>query len=291
MNKERQLGYVAAILAAVLFGSVSTIAKPTLETIHPLVLAFAVYFLASLVSTPFARSSAQPMQKNSWILIILIAIFGAVLGPSFYFLGLESSLASNAALLANGEIIFSIVFAIIFFREKLQRLGFLAVGLIVLGIIIITTNLQFSEQLFDSTNLGNFAIILATLFWALDNNLSKILSKKIPLARIIQLKSAIGGTILFFLVMFFEIPIEITLGQLPSILFLGGAGFGLSIYFFLQGLKRIGTVRTIMLFSTSAIFGMGFAFSLLGEQISHYQVIAVVIMIGGIYLLHREDKE
>ena len=291
MSKERQLGYISAILAAVLFGSVSTVAKPTLDSIHPLVLAFAVYFLASLVSTPFAKSPVKSMQKNNWMLIILIAIFGAVIGPSFYFLGLESSLASDAALLANGEIIFSIVFAIIFFREKLQRLGFLAVGLIVLGIIIITTDLQFSEQLFDPANLGNFAIILATLFWALDNNLSKILSQKINLARIIQLKSAIGGGILLVLVLIFEIPIRISIEQIPTVLFLGGAGFGLSIYLFLQGLKRIGTIRTIMLFSTSAIFGMFFAAIFLSEQISQYQIIAVAIMIGGIYLLHREDRK
>ena len=291
MSKERQLGYISAILAAVLFGSVSTVAKPTLDSIHPLVLAFAVYFLASLVSTPFAKSPVKSMQKNNWMLIILIAIFGAVIGPSFYFLGLESSLASDAALLANGEIIFSIVFAIIFFREKLQRLGFLAVGLIVLGIIIITTDLQFSEQLFDPANLGNFAIILATLFWALDNNLSKILSQKINLARIIQLKSAIGGGILLVLVLIFEIPIRISIEQIPTVLFLGGAGFGLSIYLFLQGLKRIGTIRTIMLFSTSAIFGVFFAAIFLSEQISQYQIIAVAIMIGGIYLLHREDRK
>ena len=291
MSKEQQIGYISAILAAVLFGSVSTIAKPTLESIHPLVLAFTVYFLASLVSTPFAKNPAKSIEKNSWMLIILIAIFGAVIGPSLYFLGLESSLASDATLLANGEIIFSIVFAIIFFRENLQRLGFLAVGLLILGIIIITTDLQFSEQLFEPTNFGNFAIILATLFWALDNNLSKILSQKINLARIIQLKSAIGGGILLVLVLAFGIPINISIEQIPTVLFLGGAGFGLSIYLFLQGLKRIGTIRTIMLFSTSTIFGIFFAAIFLSEQISQYQIIAAAVMIGGIYLLHREDRK
>lgn len=289
-NREVRLGYLSALLAAVFFGSVSTVAKPTLESIHPLVLAFMVYFMASLVSTPFARSPLQSVKKNDWLLLLFIAVSGAVLGPSFFFLGLETSTASDTALLGNGEIIFSVILAIIFFREKLRRLGVLAVGMVIVGMFIVTTDLEISESLLNPDNLGNLAILVATAFWALDNNLSKILSKKINLVRIIQLKSAIGGAILLAVVIVLEIPLEITLEQVPSILFLGGAGFGLSIYLFLHGLKRIGTVRTIMLFSTSSVFGMFFAFIFLNENISMFQVLAVIIMISGIYLLHRDDR-
>ena len=46
------LGYASAVIAAVLFGSVSTVAKPALVSIHPVLLASFVYLLASVVATP-----------------------------------------------------------------------------------------------------------------------------------------------------------------------------------------------------------------------------------------------
>ena len=42
-------------------------------------------------------------------------------------------------------------------------------------------------------NAGNLLIIGATLFWGLDNNISGILTHRIDITKIIQLKSFIGG--------------------------------------------------------------------------------------------------
>lgn len=64
-------------------------------------------------------------------------------------------------------------------------------------------------------------------------------------------------------------------------------GFGASLFFFLNSLKRIGTVKTILLFSTSSIFGMIFAKIVLNENITIYQIIAVAVILGGCYLVKR----
>lgn len=148
--------------------------------------------------------------------------------------------------------------------------------------------MEFSS-LFDIQSQGNFLIIVATLFWALDNNLSKILSTRLDIARIVQLKSLIGGSILLLMIFLLQIPINIELEHIPSILLLGIAGFGASIFLFLHGLKRIGTVKTIMIFSTSSIFGLVFAAMFLQEEISHYQIIAMGIILSGIYLLYKKQ--
>lgn len=62
------------------------------------------------------------------------------------------------------------------------------------------------------------------------------------------------------------------------------------LYFFLQSLKRIGTIRTIVIFSMSSIFGLVFAGIFLHEQISVFQIIAIVIMLTGIYLISRKES-
>jgi len=283
------LGYVSAILAALLFGTVSTVAKPALIELHPILLASFVYFLASLVATPLISKKRIQISLKDKGLLIVIAITGAVIGPVLFFTGLEESTASDSSVLLNGEIIFSVFLAILLFREKLSTVNYLAVVLVIAGVIIVTTDMEFSSSIFDIQNKGNLFIIAATLFWALDNNLSKILSTRLDVARIVQLKSLIGGSILLLLVFILQIPINVELEQIPNILLLGIAGFGASIFLFLHGLKRIGTIKTIIIFSTSSIFGLIFASLFLQEEISHYQIIAIAIILSGIYLLYKKQ--
>lgn len=74
---------------------------------------------------------------------------------------------------------------------------------------------------------------------------------------------------------------------MPYLVFAGSMGFGASLFFFLLSLKRIGTIKTILLFSTSSIFGMIFAKIFLNENITIYQIIAVGVILGGLYLIKR----
>lgn len=80
------------------------------------------------------------------------------------------------------------------------------------------------------------------------------------------------------------------LGYVFAILMLGSVGFAASFYFFLQGLKRIGTVRTITIFSMSSIFGLVASSIFLAEHIGIHQVVAAGIMILGVYLVSRKES-
>ncbi|MGH2611682.1 MAG: DMT family transporter, partial [Rhabdochlamydiaceae bacterium] len=186
-------------------------------------------------------------------------------------------------------IIFTVILALLFFKVKLKPIGFISIGLVFSGVVIITTNLQFSGSLLQ-LNIGHFFILGATLLWALDNNLSRMISTKIDTAKLVQLKSAIGGSILLGMVFLLQIPLVINTTQIPYVILLSVLGFGGSLYFFLQSLKRIGTIRTIMIFSMSSVFGLVFADIFLHEQISQYQIIAIAIMLTGIYLIDRQES-
>ena len=133
-------------------------------------------------------------------------------------------------------------------------------------------------------------ILGATALWALDNNLSRIISTRIDSARLVQLKYAIGGAILLGIVFTMRIPFEISTTQIPYLIILSILGIGCPLYFFLQSLKRIGTIRTIVIFSMSSVFGLVFAGIFLREQISSIQIIAIVIMLTGIYLISTKKS-
>jgi drug/metabolite transporter (DMT)-like permease len=123
-------------------------------------------------------------------LLLVTSICGAVIAPSLFFFGLSNTSASDSSILVNGEVLFSILLAMIFFNEKLIKREIIAVILVLFGIVILTTNMQFSNS-FLELNIGNILIVGSTLFWALDNNISKIISKTIHIPKIIVLKSLI----------------------------------------------------------------------------------------------------
>ena len=55
-------------------------------------------------------------------------------------------------------------------------------------------------------------------------------------------------------------------------------------------MKRIGLVRSVLVISLSSVFGLIFASLFLGELISTQQIIAVVVMLAGIYLINIEKE-
>jgi drug/metabolite transporter (DMT)-like permease len=180
-----------------------------------------------------------------------------------YFLGLQNTSASDAALLASGEIIFSIIFALLIFKnERLQPIGYMSIILVIIGIIVVTTNLQFDKSSsLSKVDYGDILIIGATILWAVDNNISKVITQHVDIIKLIQLKSLIGGSMLFaFATLILNVPLVVNQSQIPYIILLGVVGFALSLYFFLYSLKMLGTIRTIIIFSTSSVFGLIFAF-------------------------------
>ena len=127
-DKPLMIGYLSAFIAALLFGSVSTIAKPILSNISPLLLSSLVYLISGLALTPVAQRIKYSYRRNDYLLLITASISGAVIAPAMFFFGLKQTTAIDSSILSNGEIIFSILLAMAFFKEKLNRIGYVAMA-------------------------------------------------------------------------------------------------------------------------------------------------------------------
>ncbi|HET7390160.1 MAG TPA: DMT family transporter [Nitrososphaeraceae archaeon] len=290
-------------MAAALFGSVSTIAKSILVTVDPFLLSSLVYlisaaFFSAIIAlrknTSTASSQLQTefsfSKRSYYIIVLATSIIGATVAPAMFFFGLRQTTASDASLLANGETIFSIMLAILFFKEKLKPLGYLSALMVLAGLVVVTTNLQFHSSLFK-INSGNMLVLGATALWGLDNNICRIITYNMNIARLVQLKSVFGGSILLVFAAFvLHVPLSVSITQLPQIIVLGAVGFGTSLYFFLISMKRIGIVKSVLVLSFSSVFGLIFASLLLGELISIHQIIAIIVMIVRIYLINIEKE-
>lgn len=289
-KSEALIGYLSVLFAAALFGSVFTVAKIPLSSVDPLVLSSIVYIISGLGLIPFARASFRMDSRKDYLLILVVSLLGAVAAPALLLYGLQQTDASDASILTNGEVIFTIILAAAFFGEKPKgKIGAFAVGLVIAGLFIATTDLQLSETILQF-NAGNLMILGSMFFWAVDNNFSRRLTTRIHPAKIAMVKSLVGGLILLGIAVlvgkwpeFTTIESNLWLIIVPMAL----SGFGGALLLFLQGIKRIGTVKTMSIFSLTPIFGIVIAALVLGESITILQGIATAIIIGGILLVTR----
>lgn len=291
-HKQRLLiGYMSVLFAAVLFGSVFSLAKVPLATIDPLTLTAIVYTISGLALIPFAKGSFTFRRKDDYFHILIVTIFGGVLAPLLLMYGLQQTAASTAAILTNGEIVFTIALSSIFFGEKPHgRVGLFAVILVAIGLVIATTEDLKDLESIVQLNAGNIMILVSMLMWAIDNNVSRRLTSRASPAKIAMVKSLSGGLVLTAIAFALgkgSIISAITFDMWVLIVGMSIAGFGGALLLFLEGIKRIGTVRTMSMFSLTPIFGIVLAALTLGESITLFQGIATGLIIVGIILICR----
>lgn len=289
-------GYL--VISAVLYGSISTIAKPSLSNINPILITALIYLMMGLFLTfiiPYFKKSLDNFPSHSFKLIFTTSIFGAVIAPILYFSGLRLTDASIVSILINAEFLFTIIFALSILKEKPTKMGYLGIAFIFVGLLILNLpkgHEQFPLLILNGDFLGSILIVGATVFWALDNNISKIiLHKETPVVRLIQLKSLIGGTISLFLSFMLNISFNITVSQVPALLFLSLGGFAGSLFLFLKGMKEAGAIKSTMIFSTSTLFGIIFAIVFLNEKVETVHIIlSIVFIIAGVFLISKDAK-
>jgi len=295
-------GYVGAVLAALLFGISSTLNKIALRNVHPMIVAGSIYLTAGIVLmflrfTPlkdkilkkleFKVKTQEFFSRRDLLILTFIVLFGSFLAPLSFMFGLNKTTAVNASLLLNTETLFTVLIALLVFKEKASGRSIIGILLILIGAAVISTE-NFKEVELSKGILGNILIILAGLSWAIDNNLSKLLSVKRDLLLVTSLKGLFGGGALLILASLIGIRFYIPLQSLPYILTVGAFSIGFSIVLFLFALREIGAMKTGAIFSTSSLIGALFAFLILGESFTAVKAFFGILMLFGVYLLSLE---
>lgn len=302
---SHHLGYVAILCSAILFGVSTTVNKMLLESVSPLMIASVTYivaglFLGTMNFLPGKASLASwlrlPSNKTTdptWrdgILLVLTALFGGVLAPALNLLGLNNTTAVSTALLGNTETLFTIAIAFIFLGERGRLKDYAAMGMLIAGAVILTTNLNFQQLRTVGTFLGNILVVLSAFCWGIDNILSRVLSVKGSLLQVGSLKGIIGGGLLFALASLYGMRVSPTAFSIAWLVILGVFSVGLSLLLFLFSLQQIGAMRTGVIFSMASLFGAVTAFVVLREPISLVQILAGCLMLLAIYVLSIPKK-
>jgi len=287
-------GIGSALLAALLFGASTPLAKMLLADTPPILLAGLLYagsgtglgaWLWIRRLRAHATPSEAPLQRADLPWLSGAVLFGGVLGPVLLILGLSSTPASSASLLLNLESVLTAVLAWVVFRENVDTRVFLGMVAIVAGGAI----LSWIGAPTAGLPWGALAIAGACACWAIDNNLTRVVSGGDPV-QIAAIKGGVAGTI--------NIGVALALGyRFPDALHvvsagtIGLAGYGISLVAFVLALRHLGAARTGAYFSTAPFVGAALSLVLLRETPGIGFWIAGGLMAVGVWLHISEHHE
>ncbi len=278
-----------ALAAAALFGAGAPLAKRLLAEVAPAMLAALLYAGAGLMALPFAarawRRREAPLRRADVPLLAGVIAFGGVAGPLALLYGLDRTSASLASLLLNLEAVFTVVIAVVVFREWIGGRGLGALVVVVAGCALST--FAGGAPLTGAASVGPLAVAGACVAWAVDNNLTQRLSLRDPLA-VVAVKGLGAAPVALAIARLTGAPWPSLRGMAGGLV-LGALSYGVSLALYVRATRALGAARTGTLFAAAPFIGAALAIPIAGEPPSLRLAGAGLLIAGGVALLLSEQ--
>jgi drug/metabolite transporter (DMT)-like permease len=292
MKTKKYIPVSQAILAAALFGMSAPFSKFLLREISPLMLSALLYLGAGIGM--FIIDSIRKISKAKLVEarltkqelpFVLLMVMLDIAAPIALMFGLTMTTSANAALLNNFEIAATSVIALIVFKEAISRRLWLSISLITISSII----LSIEDYSSFSFSIGSIFVLLACIFWGLENNCTRKLSIKDPLQIVIIKGIGSGLGALAIAISVHQVlwnPVFISLSLL-----LGFFAYGLSIFFYVNAQRSLGAARTSAYYAVAPFIGVGLSFIIFHEPVTISFFVATIVMVLGTYFAIFEKHE
>jgi drug/metabolite transporter (DMT)-like permease len=257
---------------------------PTLLALAWSTLFSAIFFAIVL----FWKKGWGQIKNKEAIKDILAATF--ILGIAyylFYFFGLRHTSPGNAGLIALTEIFFSFLFFNVWRKEYCLRNHIWGALLMLVGAAIV---------LYPNTSkfqLGDLLVLAASFIAPLGNFFQRRARKIVSSEAILFVRNLISAAFIFILAYFIKIDfsaIDIK-GSLILLIINGFFLLGLSKVLWLEGIHRINVAKANALNAIAPLLTLLFAWLLLGNIPTGFQLFSFIPMFFGVILLGMNKKE
>lgn len=177
-----------------------------------------------------------------------------ILAPALLMFGLRSTLAANASLLNNFEIVATSLIALVLFKEAISRKLWIGIALVTLASVLLSLE-GFSAFRFSS---GSLLILAASTAWGLENNFTRKLSNRTSSDIVIIKGIGSGfGSLILALLTREAFP---QAGFILLTMLLGFVAYGLSINFYVKAQNQLGAAKTSAYYAIAPFLGVIFSF-------------------------------
>ncbi|MFG0772588.1 EamA family transporter [Vibrio plantisponsor] len=276
-----------ALAIVLVWGVNFVVIKVGLQGMPPLLLAGLRFAFVALPAIFFIKRPQVPLK---WLVAYGLTI--NFLQFSLLFWALKVGMAAGlASLLLQAQAFITLGFGVLLLKEKVRIHNMIAVSVAGAGIYLLA-----AAQGHDSTSLTLFTLVLiigAAAFWALGNIVNKVIMQRYPVPTMsLIVWSALVPMVSFFISSYViegpelivESLVNIEWHNVFSIVYLSLLATILGYGGWSYLLRRYETSMVAPLSLLVPVFGLLSAWILLGESLSIYQIIGVIVIAMGLVI-------
>lgn len=290
-EKKERVGEFYILAAGLLWGLFPVITILTYNTLSPLVVLGWSQILAGILF------GVVLTVRGTWIDVVntralkdmfLATLFTGILFYLLFFFGLMHTSAGNAGIIALAEIFFSFLLFNVFRKEAFPLVHALgAVAMLGGALIVLSPNLS-------SFHKGDIFILFATMIAPFGNFFQRRARTLVSTESVLFVRSLVAGCVVLVIAYFigaepFNVPFSMSV--LALLLINGIVLMGFTKVLWLEAIHRISVTKANALSSVSPVMTLLFAYLLLKESPTEVQLLAIIPMSAGIYLLSRNKQK
>ncbi len=201
------------------------------------------------------------------------------------FVGAQYTTASHVALIIFLQLLFAYLYFQRTVEERLDRQHLLGAILMGLGAIVILFPMDEAWRI----NFGDGLVLLAAMLAPIGNYYQKQARQKVASTTILLVRSLIGIPVVYLVASVFEVAPswQLIQSQWPWLLFSGLMIFVVAKVLWMESLHRLSITKVNALYALSPLLTLVLAYWILNEVPSFWQLLAVLPIVFGGYLITR----
>ncbi|EIJ44056.1 putative permease, DMT superfamily [Beggiatoa alba B18LD] len=283
--------YVLPVLSTLFWGSNMVIGRAVMAEMPPMALAFWRGIVGLLILLPFAwryMSAQQALIRQHWLILLVLGALSVGGFNSFLYVGLQTTTATNAAILQSNMPILIIILGYFWFRQRVTHFQFMGILISTLGVLVIICQGSWQVLTHFQFNQGDVWVLGAVLIWAVYSLLLQWKPMDLHWLGFMGVIVILGVLVMlpFYIWEFMYSPRTWSpnLPTISSIIYVGIFPLIVAYICWNQAIFEIGAQKAGQFIHLIPVFGTVLSLIFLGEQLHYYHLIGIIFVVIGIYL-------
>ena len=242
--------------------------------------------LGALVLTPLWWRARAQFTPKLWLRVAGIAAVNSVIPFALFAWGAERAPAGIGAITNAMTVMFTALVAFLFYSERIG--GRRVIGLVAgfVGVIVLASGKTAGASVWQAALAGT----TASLMYGFGINLARHHLSGYPAGAVAAANLASGALLLAPLALYSWPHHPIAPGSWVSAILLGVLCTGVAFVFYYRLIARIGAPRTSTVTYLIPLFGVLWAWLLLGEPLTLSMALAGALILGGVGLSQKRER-
>ena len=283
--------YSLIIFGALIIASNHVLARYLEGAIPPMGLVFWRMVTGALFLAPFTAYGLFVNRKiifKHWLLFLIMGALFVPLGNGLIYVSYIYTTAVNGGLVSASQPAITVLLTWLLYRELINMKQCVGIVIAATGVLTIITQGEPSALLRMEFNIGDLIMLAAVVFGAGYNVLIRKVPEQISVSQLLVIVLFSGSliTLPFYIAETLYLrPVPLDLFTVFSILWVGIAVTAIAVAMISFSIRRVGANKASVSNYLRAVFTALLGVVLLAEDFKTFHLIAMVLVIGGVYLM------